>query len=222
MANDHCRHCAQSVRYWKAAAIFIGGCHRLKILIIGGGLRGIPHQTARQRGLANLARFGLSAKANQPVRELSRGMQQIVAICCALIHQPKLLLLDEPTLGLDLPAVEKIQTIIRQLVAETQLGVLLTTHDMGMAQALADDLLMIDRGKNCISRAHRQCPGWIFARNLCLGIHNTAQSGGDQPAHCSGHPQSAGGNHAIDYVAKSRLSVTAARRAEPVAAHRHH
>lgn len=112
-----------------------------------GGLRGIPHQTARQRGLANLARFGLSAKANQPVRELSRGMQQIVAICCALIHQPKLLLLDEPTLGLDLPAVEKVQTIIRQLVAETQLGVLLTTHDMGVAQALADDLLMIDRGK---------------------------------------------------------------------------
>jgi ABC-2 type transport system ATP-binding protein len=112
-----------------------------------GGLRGIPHQTARQRGLANLARFGLSAKANQPVRELSRGMQQIVAICCALIHQPKLLLPDEPTLGLDLPAVEKIQTIIRQLVAETQLGVLLTTHDMGVAQALADDLLMIDRGK---------------------------------------------------------------------------
>jgi ABC-2 type transport system ATP-binding protein len=111
-----------------------------------GGLRGIPRKIAQKRGMAYLTTFGLAAKADQPVRALSRGMQQIVAICCALIHQPQLLLLDEPTLGLDLTAAEQIQTIIRQLVADTHLGVLLTTHDMSVAQAIADDVLMIDQG----------------------------------------------------------------------------
>lgn len=112
-----------------------------------GGIRGVSRRTAIDRGVGYLDRFHMADKARQPVRELSRGMQQIVAICCALIHQPQLLLLDEPTLGLDLMAADRIEAIIRQLAREQHLGVLLTTHDMAVAQALSDDVLMIEHGQ---------------------------------------------------------------------------
>lgn len=112
-----------------------------------GGLRGISGSEARSRGLALLQEFGLEDKAKHTIQQLSRGMQQQVAICTALIHRPKLLLLDEPTLGLDLAASDRIQALIVRLARADDIGVLLTTHQMEVAQALSDRLSIIQKGR---------------------------------------------------------------------------
>ncbi|MCH4058194.1 MAG: ABC transporter ATP-binding protein [Lactobacillaceae bacterium] len=112
-----------------------------------GGIRGIRRKVAIKQGLEYLEMFDLLAKKDTPVRELSRGMQQIVAICTSLIHQPKLLLLDEPTLGLDVAASERIQKIVRQLAQQQNMAVLLTTHEMAVAQNLSDRVVMINHRK---------------------------------------------------------------------------
>jgi len=112
-----------------------------------GGLRGISAGVARTRGLALLEQFGLAEKATSTIQKLSRGMQQQVAICTALIHQPALLLLDEPTLGLDLQASDRIQALILKLAREQDIGILLTTHQMEVAEALSDRLSIIQNGR---------------------------------------------------------------------------
>lgn len=111
-----------------------------------GVLRKLSRRVARQRGLELLERFELLDKQKEPVRKLSRGMQQKVAIAVALIHEPKLLLLDEPTLGLDVESGETVKTLIRQ-VADSGCAILLTTHQLNVAEALADRVAVIRQGK---------------------------------------------------------------------------
>jgi ABC-2 type transport system ATP-binding protein len=111
------------------------------------GLRGVGKREARIRAKDLLERFELSGKMNQTVQQLSRGMQQKVAICTALIHQPKLLLLDEPTLGLDLESSDRIQALVQTLVREQNIGVVLTTHQMDVAQTLSHRIAIISAGE---------------------------------------------------------------------------
>ncbi len=110
-----------------------------------GVLRGLPPRTARQRGIELLETFGLLEKRDVAVQTLSRGMQQKVAIAVALLHQPALLLLDEPTLGLDVEAAQAVKFSIRQIAASGQ-AILLTTHQLEMAEALSDRVAVIQQG----------------------------------------------------------------------------
>lgn len=111
-----------------------------------GTLKGISPKTARRNAIALLERFGLLAKANTRVQFLSRGMQQKVAIAMALIHKPKLLLLDEPTLGLDIEACEEMKALVKEIVREGY-AVLLTTHQLDVAEELSDRVVIIHQGK---------------------------------------------------------------------------
>jgi ABC-2 type transport system ATP-binding protein len=113
------------------------------------GIRGIPRREAQKRGKELLERLGLADRMNSPVAKLSRGMQQKVAIVITLVHRPRLLLLDEPTLGLDVEAANDMQDIIRQLAAEG-IGILLTTHQLALAEKLARDVLIIRNGKKVL------------------------------------------------------------------------
>ncbi len=111
-----------------------------------GVLRQVPRRVARQRGELLLQRFGLTAKRRTPVQQLSRGMQQKLAIAVALIHQPQLLLLDEPTLGLDVEASETVKALVQQIAAEG-CAIVLTTHQLDVAEALADRVAIIRQGE---------------------------------------------------------------------------
>ncbi len=111
-----------------------------------GGLRQVPRKVARQRGEQLLEQFGLSDKRKTPVQKLSRGMQQKLAIAVALVHQPTLLLLDEPTLGLDVEASETVKTLVREIAAEG-CAILLTTHQLGVAEELSDRVAIIRQGQ---------------------------------------------------------------------------
>ena len=111
-----------------------------------GVLKGLSRQQAHRRGLALLEQFGLMDKQHTPVQRLSRGMQQKLAIAVALIHQPKLLLLDEPTLGLDVEAGTAVKALVQQIAAEG-CAILLTTHQLDVAEALSHRVAIIRKGQ---------------------------------------------------------------------------
>ena len=111
-----------------------------------GILKGLEPKIARKNAIALLERFDLLAKAKTKVQFLSRGMQQKVAIALALIHRPKLLLLDEPTLGLDVEASENMKALVREIAREGY-AILLTTHQLDVAEELSDRVVIIDKGK---------------------------------------------------------------------------
>ncbi|KAM3098092.1 ATP-binding cassette domain-containing protein [Phormidesmis sp. 146-35] len=110
-----------------------------------GVLRGLGRRIARQRGRELLDRFELSHKRKTPVQSLSRGMQQKLAIAVALIHQPQLLLLDEPTLGLDVEATQTVKRLVREIAREG-CAILLTTHQLDIAEELSDRVAIISQG----------------------------------------------------------------------------
>jgi ABC-2 type transport system ATP-binding protein len=84
---------------------------------------------------------------DQPMKQLSRGQQQKVAIARSFLTAPSLLLMDEPTTGLDPRSKKEVQAVLETLRAEREITVLLCTHDMDEAAALCDRVLMMDGGR---------------------------------------------------------------------------
>jgi ABC-2 type transport system ATP-binding protein len=108
---------------------------------------GRPAET-RQRVLALLQRLGVPGPAlYRPMEALSRGTQQKVAIARAFLADPAVLLLDEPTTGLDPRARRDVQAFIRELRDRHHTTVLLTTHDMAEAERLCDRVAVVDAGR---------------------------------------------------------------------------
>src|SRR5213083_965814 len=95
-----------------------------------------------------LARVGFPAdRRNEPMENLSRGMQQKVALARALLTSPVLLLLDEPTTGLDPRSKLEVQEFIKAVREEHDATILLCTHDMAEAESLADRVGILERGE---------------------------------------------------------------------------
>ena len=111
-----------------------------------GVLKGLTRREARSSGRDLLARFDLLAKRHTPVEQLSRGMQQKLAFAVALVHRPQLLLLDEPTLGLDVEATEDVKILVREIAA-AGCAILLTTHQLQIAEILSDRIAIIQKGE---------------------------------------------------------------------------
>ena len=108
---------------------------------------GISGGEARERATAVLKRLGLEEKnLTRPMEEMSRGMQQKVAIARAFLSRPTLLLLDEPTTGLDPRSKREVQAFVRELRDTHGATILLTTHDMIEADTLCDRIAIIDGG----------------------------------------------------------------------------
>jgi ABC-2 type transport system ATP-binding protein len=111
-----------------------------------GVLKGLTRREARSSGRQLLARFDLLPKRHTPVEQLSRGMQQKLAFAVALVHRPQLLLLDEPTLGLDVEATEDVKILVREIAA-AGCAILLTTHQLQIAEILSDRIAIIQKGE---------------------------------------------------------------------------
>lgn len=93
-----------------------------------------------------LRRFSITEKAHSIAQELSRGMRQKVAICCALLHDPKVLLFDEPLTGLDPRGIRLIKEVIREKAA-TGGAVIISSHLLSLVEDLCTDLLILRRGE---------------------------------------------------------------------------
>ena len=129
-------------------AAFFKKLSPMENLIYAARLYGLGADATHTRGLEILERLGISRKvAFEPMEEMSRGMQQKVAIVRALLTSPVLLLLDEPTTGLDPRSKKDVQQLVLSLREEHDATVVLTTHDMDEADRLCDRLAVLDRGQ---------------------------------------------------------------------------
>ncbi|MBO0784530.1 MAG: ABC transporter ATP-binding protein [Actinobacteria bacterium] len=116
-------------------------------LMYFGRLKGLRGAAIRPRAERLLAELGLWERRHESVGSFSRGMQQKVAIAAALITDPPVLLLDEPTIGLDVAAGRTVKDWIARLAAEEGKTILLTTHQLAVAQELASRIAVIRDGK---------------------------------------------------------------------------
>lgn len=107
---------------------------------------GLPEQGARERAAAALEEVGLGGRLDDWPRNLSGGQAQRVALARALVQEPELLLLDEPFAALDALTRIRMHVLVKDLVARHRPGVLLVTHDVEEAIALADRILVMRAG----------------------------------------------------------------------------
>jgi ABC-2 type transport system ATP-binding protein len=117
-------------------------------LMYAARLYGLSARPAREQAIRILARLGIKeSRLSRPVEQMSRGMQQKVAIARALLTSPTLLLLDEPTTGLDPRSKREVQDFIREIREQHDATILLCTHDLVEAENLAERVGILDRGR---------------------------------------------------------------------------
>ena len=129
-------------------ASFFKKLSALENLSYAARLYGVPAKESALRSCDILRRLGIADdRQTEPLEKLSRGMQQKVAIARAFLTAPSLLLLDEPTTGLDVRSKREVQTFVRDLRDEHDATILLTTHDLDEAERLADRVGILHGGK---------------------------------------------------------------------------
>jgi ABC-2 type transport system ATP-binding protein len=129
-------------------ASFFKKLSALENLMYAARLYDLPAAAARERAVYILRKLGLGEKRlYEPLEHMSRGMQQKVAIARGLLTSPVLLLLDEPTTGLDPRSKQDVQRFVLRMRRDHETTVFLTTHDMDEADRLCDRIAIIDNGK---------------------------------------------------------------------------
>jgi ABC-2 type transport system ATP-binding protein len=129
-------------------AAFFKKLSPMENLTFAARLYGLDAKAAKKDALAILARLGIGEKrVGRPIEQMSRGMQQKVAIARALLTSPTLLLLDEPTTGLDPRSKLEVQTFIEELRTTHDTTIVLTTHDLAEAERLCHRITVLDAGR---------------------------------------------------------------------------
>ncbi len=118
----------------------------VEVLVYLAALKGVPRRDARDRALHWLERVDLADRASSRVRDLSRGMQQKLQFIASLIHDPGLLILDEPFAGLDPVNVGLMKDLIRELQGEGK-TIVLSAHQMNLVEELCNRIALINRGR---------------------------------------------------------------------------
>ncbi|HAF41271.1 MAG TPA: ABC transporter ATP-binding protein [Sphingobium sp.] len=111
-----------------------------------GALRGLPLKVGRERAKAMLEGHGMGASIDKPIRQLSKGMAQTVQLFGTIVHQPRLIVLDEPFSGLDAINQEKLEALIREQ-ARNGVTILFSTHVIAHAERLCERIAIIAGGR---------------------------------------------------------------------------
>ena len=109
-------------------------------------MQGLSRAEATEACARVLDEVGLSERAGDPMHSFSGGMKRRLNLACGIVHRPAVLMLDEPTVGVDLQSREQILTLVRRC-AEAGAAVIYSTHYMEEAERICDRVLLIDRGK---------------------------------------------------------------------------
>jgi len=120
-----------------------------RCLIYLAGLKGVPAAEARQRVLGYLERFDLAQHRHKKVKELSRGMQQKSQIINTVLHEPELLIVDEPFSGLD-PVNTKLVKDLMDEMRQKGTTIIMSTHMMHQVEELCDRIVLINHGRNVL------------------------------------------------------------------------
>jgi len=151
-------------------AAFFKKLSPMENLLFAARLYGLDARRAREDAYGILERLGIARKrVGRPVEQMSRGMQQKVAIARALLTSPALLLLDEPTTGLDPRSKLEVQSFIEDVRTNHDASIVLTTHDLEEADRLCDRIAVLNDGrvvaedtpnglKRLVAEAHGQEP----------------------------------------------------------------
>ena len=131
------------------------------VIVFLAALRGMPEEEADRRARQWLERFELSDWAEKEVRDLSKGMQQKVQFIAAVLHQPRLVILDEPFSGLDPVNAATVKDVMLEM-RDHGATVVLSTHRMEQVERMCDSICLIDKGCNVLDgelRAIKQSYG---------------------------------------------------------------
>ncbi len=139
-------------------------------MIYFSGIRG--KKLTREEALEILKKFNLEEKANDLVQQLSRGMQQKSAVAVCLATGADILLLDEPTLGLDVASSIELRSILRNITEKEGKTILLSTHDMNLVEAIADRVAIMSKGKIVVCEEKEKLMDMFRARRYVLKVSN--------------------------------------------------
>ncbi|PSL21520.1 ABC transporter ATP-binding protein [Dyadobacter jiangsuensis] len=137
----------RKVGYMPDSVGFYENMTALENLVYTGKLNGVPGNEAHRRGLDLLDLVGLGDSANKRTSVFSRGMKQRLGLAEVLIKRPEVIILDEPTLGIDPAGVKEFLDLIRQLSREQGLTVLLSSHHLHQVQMVCDRVGIFAAGK---------------------------------------------------------------------------
>lgn len=127
----------------------------LNTIVYFASLKGVDAETARSRALTWLERFGLGDRFNDKVEELSKGNQQKVQLISSLIHEPSLLVLDEPFSGLD-PVNQVLLKDVLMDLRKKNIAIIFSTHQMEQVEKMCDTICLINKGKIVLEGSLRQ------------------------------------------------------------------
>jgi ABC-2 type transport system ATP-binding protein len=121
----------------------------MEVLLYLAELKGVGRKTAEKRARRWLVHVNLGDEADSRVKDLSRGMHQKLQFVASLVHDPELLILDEPFQGLDPINVSLIKNLIRDL-ANAGKTIMLSAHEMSLVEALCDRILLMNKGRRVL------------------------------------------------------------------------
>ena len=153
------------------------------IVVTQAGYYGIPAKIAKERAEKYLTQLGLWDKRDTPSRSLSGGMKRRLMIARALVHEPRLLILDEPTAGVDIELRRSMWTFLTGL-NEQGTTIILTTHYLEEAEQLCRNIGIIDHGTIVENTSMRQLLGQLHVETFLLDLKQPLQA----PPQLIGYP----------------------------------
>ncbi len=147
----------------------------MKILVNQAGYYGVPRHIALQRAEKYLRQLDLWEKANEPSRNLSGGMKRRLMIARALMHEPKILILDEPTAGVDIELRRHMWDYLRRLNNEG-ITIILTTHYLEEAEMLCRNIAIIDNGEIIKNTSMKSLLATLHTETIVLDISLNSKS----------------------------------------------
>lgn len=146
LGEDRPLRMAQQVGYLPEERGLYPAMKAFEAIAFMGALRGLPLKVGRARARVMLEGHGMGASADKPIRQLSKGMAQTVQLFGTIVHQPRLIVLDEPFSGLDAINQEKLEALIRQQ-ARQGVTVLFSTHVIAHAERLCERIAIVAGGR---------------------------------------------------------------------------
>lgn len=135
------------VGFMPEADAFLPGVAGVTLVALAGQLSGMPRLQAQRRAHEVLSHLGLDEVCYRKAEEYSFGMRQRLKLACALVHDPELLLLDEPTAGLDPKGRDEMLALLSAISRRHGKSLILSTHLLGDIEKLCDEVVIVDRGK---------------------------------------------------------------------------
>ena len=174
------------------------------IVVTQAGYYGIPMKVAKERAEQYLTQLGLWDKRDVPSRSLSGGMKRRLMIARALVHEPRLLILDEPTAGVDIELRRSMWTFLTEL-NEKGITIILTTHYLEEAEQLCRNIGIIDHGTIVENTSMKQLLGQLHVETFLLDLKNTLQTA----PQLLGYPTKLLDSHTLEVQVDKAMGITA-------------